>query len=273
MDPTGPVVVGVDGSEHSLTAMAWAVGEAELRHAEVRVVMVNDDPTRDDELWEMLEGVAERSAAKSPRLEIYPKIARGHPASELVRRSSQARLLVVGTRGRSAVAQTFLGSVSTKVAAHAHCPVVVVPDHGGNGPVVVGLDNSPHSRAALRFAFEAAAARDAELIAMQVWQYTEYAPIVAPLEVEWRPLKEGAERDLSEQLAGWRETYPNVPTRRIAQRGHPVAELTHAARDAQLLVVGHRGLGGFEGMLIGSVAAGVLHHAPCPVAVVRDDHE
>ncbi|MFI0467741.1 universal stress protein [Saccharopolyspora sp. 5N102] len=55
----------------------------------------------------------------------------------------------------------------------------------------------------------------------------------------------------------------------MAQRGHPVAELAAAAEDARLLVVGHRGRGGFTGLLLGSVAAGVLHHASCPVAVVR----
>lgn len=271
MAPGGPVLAGVDGSEQSLVAARWAVAEGELRQAEVRIVMVNNDPPRDDELWSMLEGAVEQFATEYPHLELYPKIARGHPAGELVRRSAEAQLVVVGSRGRSAFAQALLGSVSAKVATHAHCPVVVVRDHGCSGPVIVGLDNSPHSRDALQFAFEAAAARGTELVALQVWQYTEYAPVVAPLDSEWVPLKEDAERGLAEQLAGWRETYPNVDVRRVAQRGHPVAELTHASREAQLLVVGHRGLGGFTGLLLGSVAAGVLHHAPCPVAVVRDE--
>lgn len=273
MTPRNPVVVGVDGSTASLAAVAWALREAEVRRAETRIIMVNNDPGRDDELWTVLEGIVERSAAEHPDSEIYPKIARGRPADELVRRSPQAQLVVVGSRGRSALPATLLGSVSTKVATHAHCPVLIVREQPHAGPVVVGVDDSPGSRHALRFAFEFAAAHQSCLAAVRVWQYAEYAPVVEPLESEWLRFKQNAELGLAEQLAGWTELYPTVGVQRIAQRGHPVAELAHAARDARLLVVGHRGRGGFAGLALGSVAAGVIRHAPCTVAVVRESSD
>ncbi|MBB5156037.1 universal stress protein [Saccharopolyspora phatthalungensis] len=266
---TPDVVVGVDGSDQALTAAAWAVAEAELRHAQVRVVLVNNDPARDEELWASIEDVVDRLATEHPNVGVCSEIARGHPAGELVRRSADAQLIVVGSRGRSAWSGSLLGSVSTKVATHAHCPVVVVRDHLLSGPVVVGLDNSSHSRAALRFAFDEAAAHETDLVAMQVWRDTRHGPVVPPLDEEVTELRDEARRGLAEQLAGWNEEYPDVGVREIARRGNPVTELTDAARDAQLLVVGHQGSGGFSGLLLGSVATGVLYHAHCPVAVVR----
>jgi nucleotide-binding universal stress UspA family protein len=265
--PEGPVVVGLDGSDPSMTAAAWAADEAGRRHAEVRVVLVNDDPAQDERLWDTLQDTVNRLSARHRALDIYPKMARGHPAAELIRRSSQARLMVVGSRGRGPVTGTLLGSVSTKVATHAHCPVVVVREPHEEGPVVVGLDGSPQSQAALEFAFEAASLRGTELVAMQVWQETDIEyPVLAPLDVDLAGQKERVQASISEQLAGWSEKYPNVPVRPVAQRGHLVLELVHAARDARLIVVGHRGRGGFTGLLLGSVATGVLHHA-----VVRGD--
>lgn len=269
--PVAPVIVGVDGSEQSVAAASWAVDEAARRHAQLRVILANDQPARDDELWETLRGTVDRLWTEHPQVEIYPKITRGHPAAELVRRSANAQLVVVGSRGRGPVTATLLGSVSTKVCTHAHSPVVVVRDPRHDGPVVVGLDGSPHSQLALRFAFDAAARRNTELVAMQVWQEAtvEHPPQVPPLDIDLEQHLERVRRSLAEQLAGWREGYPHVPVRAVAQRGHVVLELVHAARTAQLLVVGHRGMGGFTGMLLGSVATGVLHHAPGVTAVVR----
>ncbi|WP_190812898.1 universal stress protein [Saccharopolyspora pogona] len=271
MESTGRVVVGVDGSESSLTAVRWAAGEADLRPAkQLYVVMASGDPMWDDEAWEILGPVTDQIAGDHPSLEVSSDVVPGDPADVLLQLSEGAVLVAVGSRGRSTLAATLLGSVSAKVATHARRPVVVVRERREGGPVVVGLDNSPHSGAALQYAFDAASRYESELVAMQVWQDIEYAPVVPRLEYELADLRDEALRGVAEQLAGWAESYPNVPVRKVAQRGHPVAELAAAAEDARLLVVGHRGRGGFTGLLLGSVAAGVLHHAPCPVAVVRD---
>ncbi|SEF84964.1 Nucleotide-binding universal stress protein, UspA family [Saccharopolyspora kobensis] len=273
MQSGGQVVVGVDGSPASLAAAAWAADEAELRHAEqVRFVMVSGDRTTDDEARATVGPVTSRFAERRSGVEATSDVVRGDPADVLVGLSGSAELVAVGSRGRSPLAATMLGSVSAKLAAHALCPTVVVREHRSSGPVVVGLDNSPRSRAALRFAFDAAARYGCELVAAQVWQDFDYAPVVPPLDYELEQLRDGALRSLAEQLAGCTEDYPDVPVERIAPRGHPVAALSGAAEQARLLVVGHRGRGGFTGLLLGSVAMGVLQHAQCPVAVVRDGH-
>ncbi|MFF5351695.1 universal stress protein [Saccharopolyspora hirsuta] len=271
MHPGGRVVVGVDGSPASLAAAEWAADEAVLRRAEqLQFVMVTRDPLADDEAWETVGPVADRFAARRSGVLAASEVVHGDPTDVLVQFSDGAELVAVGSRGRGALAATLLGSVSAKVAAHARCPVVVARENRGSGPVVVGVDNSPHSRAALQYAFDAAARYGCELVAVQAWQDLEFAPVVPPLDHELAAMRDEALRGLSEQLAGCTESYPDVPVHRIAQRGHPVSELAAAAEGARLLVVGHRGRGGFTGLLLGSVAVGVLHHAQCPVAVVRD---
>lgn len=269
MRSEGPVVVGVDGSQQSLAAASWAAEEAALRHADMHLVLANDAPERDEELQTMLQGVVGRLATHHPELSVHPEIVHGHPATELIHRSAQAQLVVVGSRGRGPLVDMLLGSVSTKIAHHARCPVVVVRDPRPEGPILVGIDGSTHSHAALRFAFQTAAERGADLIAMQVWDVT---PGVVPIpEEHLKQRQESVHRSLAEQLASHGKEYPSVSTRAVAQRGHPVQELTKAARDAQVLVVGDRGTGGFTELLLGSVAIGVLHHAPGTVALVRND--
>ncbi|KAA5834911.1 universal stress protein [Saccharopolyspora hirsuta] len=256
-----PVVVGVDGSEQSVAALAWAVGEAELRGAAVRIVVIDDSAAG---------SIADRFRSTNLATEVSAEIACGRPATELIRCSERAQLLVLGARGRG----MLLGSLSTKVAMHARCPVVVVREHrSGSGPVLVGVDGTPHGQHVLQFAFEAAAARRAELAVMQVWEApgAEGSVVLAPPE-ELAEARGEAERSLRTQLAGWREQYPDVAVRRHTPRGHPVAALTERAREAQLLVVGHRNRKGlFAALLLGSVASGVLHRAHCPVAVICSD--
>jgi nucleotide-binding universal stress UspA family protein len=150
--------------------------------------------------------------------------------------------------------------------AHAHCPVVVVPEpeHITQEPAyyVVGVDGSEHSAAAVDVAFEEAALRGAQLRALYVWEpgplriFDEYAP------------QQKARQLLSEIVAGRHARYPEVDLRHELLVGHPVQVLTDASAHALGLVVGTRGHGGFTGMLLGSVSQGVLHHARCPVIAV-----
>lgn len=249
----GPVVVGVDGSEWSKLAAEWAVQEADLRKAvQVCFVMATEDPSLDETARDTVGPLTEGLADRHPTLKISSDVVHGEPADVLLRWSADAQLLVVGSRGRSSLGATLLGSVSAKAATHAQCPVIVIRGRRDTGPVVVGLDNSPHSSAALKFAFDSASRYGCELRAVQVWQDPEYAPVVPRLGWELIDLRAEAVRGLAEQLAGWTESYPDVTFHKVAQRGHPVAELAAAADDARLLVVGHRGRGGFTGLLLGS---------------------
>lgn len=268
MRPNGPVVVGVDGSQHSVSAASWAAKHAALRHATMHLVLANDTPERDEEMRTMLHGIADQLTTQHPHLTMHQDIVHGHPATELINCSAQAQLIVVGSRGQGPIIDVLLGSVSTKIAHHSHCPIVVVRGPRPDGPILIGVDGSAHNQTALRFAFQTAAERDTELIAMQVWDET---PGVVPIpEQHLKQRQESVHHSITGQLASHSKDYPHVSTRAIAQRGHPVVELTKAAHDAQLLVVGDRGSGGFTELLLGSVATGVLHHASGTVAVVRN---
>lgn len=271
-----PVLAGVDGSEQSLVAALWAAEEAEIRHLPLRLVIVDNDVNHDEEVRGALWNAAEHCRSERPGIEIQEAVEHGRATETLIWSSAQARLLVVGSRGRGNVAEVVLGSVSTAMAMHARCPVAVIRDRRTSftvGPVVVGVDGSAPSQAALKVAFEAAAARQAEVLAVHAWRpvMAEYSWVEAPPGESWFTLDD-AQRELTQQLVPWRQNYPDVAVRQAVRFGHPVEELAAAASHAQLLVVGHRGLGGFQRLLLGSVAHGVLHHAECPVVVTRTGH-
>lgn len=268
--PDQPVIAAVDGSDNATKAAAWAVAEAARRRARLAIVIVNDDPARAEYAQQAVRKAAAACRARASEVEVEAEVADGRPIEELLRRSEHAQLVVLGSRGHGGFADALVGGVSLEVATHAACPVVVVREGIPTtvGPVVVGVDDSACSKQALEFAYESAARLEAELVVMQTWH--EEGLLAVPLPPPDRArVQQEVERSLSEQTARMRERYPRVRTREVAQHGHPVASLTDVARDARLLVVGHRGRGGFDGLFLGSVAAGVLHHARCPVAVVR----
>ena len=122
----------------------------------------------------------------------------------------------------------------------------------------------------IRFAFEDAAVRGAELIAVHSWNHPRPALVdVTALDVA---RADDVERALlSEELAGWRDKYPDVPVQQNVVRGRATPTLLTFARYAQVLVVGTRGRGGFAGMVLGSTSHALICHALCPVVVVRPD--
>ena len=142
--------------------------------------------------------------------------------------------------------------------------------------VVVGVDDEVHSSPAVDSAFAEASARKAPLVALHAWWWDEASPLSSGIawdhEVdlgdEWTTVAASQRVMMSEMLAGWQEKYPDVEVRTEFVRGDPTAVLEEASGDAQLLVVGTRGRGGFTGLLMGSVSSRALHHSRCPVLVV-----
>ncbi len=277
-----PVVVGVDGSASAYRAVEWAAGEAHRRGVGLRLVRAFSWTTADHPTgWvaryrdEMLD-VSRRQVARAvrvaadtrPHVEAESQVEIGAPIEVLSSEARRAQLLVLGDRGLGEVAGLVLGSVAVSLAARGACPVVVVRGEraGADGPVVVGVDGSPVSEAALAFAFDAAAARGVDLVAVHAWSPTAIDEELASL-VEWDASAESAV--LAERLAGWGQKYPQVAVRRTVVRDGAVRALVTASAGAQLVVVGSRGRGNAAGLLLGSVSHGVLHGAHCPVAVVR----
>lgn len=201
-------------------------------------------------------------------VEVATDVLDGHPAHVLIRQSGRARMIVLGSRHLSRT-EEFLsaGSLVVPVSAQARCPVAVVGDaeHVTQETpyLVVGVDGSESSGAALALAFEEASLRGATLRALWVWQ----PPVLFSLKDE--PTLVQIQRSLlSETVAGWAEKYPDVALTHEVPVGHPVEELARAAEHALAVVVGRRGNGGYMGMRLGSVVHGLLHRAHCPVITV-----
>jgi nucleotide-binding universal stress UspA family protein len=289
MEARRTVIVGVDGSAEALRAVRWAVPEARRRRAVLRLVtafawtedrLVGLTGIGQTGYGEHLRAAAEQglTAAAAAAAELDPDLLveceqiLGFPGGVLVEQSQTAELLVVGDRGRGRLGSALAGSVAIGVAAHAACPVVVVRgSHAtseGPLPVVVGVDGSPSSEAAIPFAFDEAAARHTALVAVHTWVDQLYDPAIAEL-VDWQTAADQAEVVLAERLAGWFEKYPDVPVQRVVAHGRAGHVLLDQAALAQLVVVGTRGHGEIAGLLLDSVSNALIHAAGCPVAIVR----
>lgn len=281
-----PVVAGVDGSESSLGAARWAADEARRRGVSLRLVSAVHMPvvgygigaglavdlTKELRQAAERELTALRSELSTGCIDVTFAIRTGTAVPALVEESRSALCVVLGSRGLGGFTGALVGSTAVGLVAHGHCPVAVVRQARPDGPVVVGVDGSPASEAAVSLAFEEASSRGAELVAVHSW--TDFDADLSPAAARHFVVDEQAvaiaEREsLAERLAGWREKYPDVPVRCVVARDRPVRCLLDQAENARLLVVGSRGRGGFTGMLLGSTSQALVHHAPCPLLVTR----
>jgi nucleotide-binding universal stress UspA family protein len=284
-----PLVVGVDGSEGSLRAVDWAVTEAARRGTSLRVVHAS--------LWERYEGhnpvfsaahqpggvlaerivdaAVERARLRDPAVKVTGEALTQEPVPALVREGHGASALVVGCRGRGELAGMLLGSVSMAAASHADCPVIVVRGEERNlqdsfRRVVLGVSGDRDETAAVVFALAEAGLRDSTLEAVHAWRRPANATADVPLpyaEVENEYLR-GAEKAMEDALREPVREYPGVTVRREIVEGQTRKALLHAASSADLLVLGARRAGSRFGMQLGLVNHALLHHAPCPVAIV-----
>ncbi|CAJ62885.1 MULTISPECIES: universal stress protein [Frankia] len=300
-------MVGVDGSPGSAAALRWAVDEGARRHLPVTAALVWDAVGEPRAVFDTA-GVADRAglaqAARrvladtvaavrvpDPAVTVTERVEEGSPVPELLRIATGARLVVVGERGPGALHRLVAGSVCQGVVHHAPLPVVVV--RGGadrssaaagaadtaaaaatsvdERPVVVGVDGSAGSLRALRWAVQAAAVRKTALRAVHAWYldvpaylgiYTDFGSALA--EQAQHTLDDAVNTIIAEQ--GGR-----LPVQVVKETVADSAAraLLRAAADAQVLVVGSRGHGGFAELLLGSVSHQCVAHAPCPVAVIR----
>jgi nucleotide-binding universal stress UspA family protein len=285
--PLGSIVVGVDGSPAADAAAQWAAREAVRRSAALCVVHayrlpnVAGDPgytLNPDDLLEqlrsggddLLQRTTAQVAAVHPSLAVATVLRRGRAESVLAEASAHARLTVVGNATSSRVA--LLGSVALAVTSTNRGPVAVI--HLGHtdsaGPIVVGVDGSTLSDAAVEFAFDEAAVRGAELVAVHAWNDV-YADAVGfePLLIDPPGLEQQERALLSERIAGWADKYPDVVVRQVLAHQRPTTALLEQSRHAQMVVVGSHGRGGFTGMLLGSTSHALATHARCPIVVVR----
>ena len=292
------IVVGVDGSAGARVALVWALAEAARRGVEIEAVAAfpvdlywsdpylldadridavrADTESRARDLVDEARG--DPAAAAVPGgfdVPVHVVVVAGAPAEQLVDRAGDADLLVVGSRGRGGVRSALLGSVALHCAARAPCSVVVVhPASAGTaGPVVVGLDGSQPSRAALSAAVDEAAGLGVDVVAVVAherpnhWSDLYAVPASVTTEVHERALSRGEHLVADVLGAGAAEKPPAV--RVLATEGPAGNVLVEQAEGASLLVVGSRGASRLAGLALGSVALHCLVHARCPVMVVR----
>ncbi|MFA1542690.1 universal stress protein [Actinomadura monticuli] len=276
------VVAGYDGSQNGVQALDWAAGEARVRGLPLTVMHAWEAfiggsmamPTVDlgSIAQQTLDGGVEHVRKEAPDVPVQGVLECGRPAAKLIEAGRSAALIVLGPRGLGGFAGLVLGSVSAQVVAHAACPVVIARGTDGRpgtepGRAVVGVDGSPASRAALEMAFTEADLHGLSVHAVAAW---EPAPVqdLPPL-VDEVGMRGAATARLNELMAPLRDLHPGVDAQAEIMVGPPREVLLEAAQGARLLVVGSRGMGGFRGLLLGSVSHALVQYAPCPVAVVH----
>ncbi len=291
---THRIIVGVDGSDTSTAAVAWAVHEAQRRSWPLHVLScytvpvygelafvandVNAKPIMDAH-QHFVDTAEVFCASLSPTVEVSTDVVLDSPVYGLTRAADFDDVLVVGSAGHSGVIADTLGSVATGVVHHAPCPVVVVHPKEGQEPglemrrIVVGVDGSPSSDAAVQWAIDEAHLSGADVSMVHGWTYP----------YSWHSadglLHDAMKRDAEEQLrasalvadAALRADAVSILPELVPMA--PANALMKVAADADLLVVGSRGRGGFAAMLLGSVSRTVVQHATCPVAVIRSHHD
>lgn len=283
-----PVVVGVDGSASSTQAVRWAAQEAVRRDVPLVLLSVwtpipaavphapslspyEDGLIKQGHRWLEAATATAEEAAPGVRTDLLQ--ATGSPAARLIGQSAAADLMVVGSRGLGGFTGLVVGSIAVALATHGLCPVVVVRGEQAetpapDAPVVVGVDGSPTSQAAIEFAFAAASARHVPLVAVRAWSDL---PVPNGWELElgpWPEIEQAQAELLEANLAEAQARYPDVEVKQALVRDAPTRALLEEAATAQLVVAGSRGRGGFRGLLLGSTSQALIYHSPCPVAVV-----
>lgn len=291
------IVVGVDGSSRSESAVRWAAHEARMRKVPLVLVHVVVTPAWGPAPWLLSTaplplpadedrgldesgrkiiadaiGIVERVSRDGALPQVKSELFYSVPVSTLVNLSKEAQIVVVGCRGQHALHRLLLGSVSTGLVHHAYCPVAVIHDEApsppdrSKAPVVVGIDGSPASELATEIAFDEASRRGVDLVALHAWSDADVSGVPS---MEWSAQQAIPQETLAERLAGWRQRYPDVAVHPRIVWDKPARHLLDESESAQLVVVGSHGRGGFTGMLLGSVSTAVVQAARVPVIVAR----
>ncbi|MFG2517458.1 universal stress protein [Streptomyces sp. NPDC048527] len=283
------ITAGVDGSPQSSAATAWAAREAVRRGYALRLLhawspvpdvaaSAPDVAAQAEWATSVAEEAVRAVASGHPQLSVTAESPSGDAVPALLGAAADAKFLVLGSRGHGALVGFLLGSVGQQVIAGSARPVVLVraddraESEAAGREIVVGQEGEPEdSRAVLEFAFATASARGATLKAVRARTLPPvyaYSPASLKLLDEAGGMEPYEKKALGEALEPLRARYPDVPVVEHVEIGSAGQVLLASVARAQLVVVGRRARRSAVGSRIGSVAHAVLHHAPCPVAVV-----
>lgn len=287
-EQSGAVVVGVDGSVAAAQALEWAADEAERRgvplviayagHLAHRGALVEDtarSAMRDICAYgeELLEDAVATAVEDRRLVDVRAELRELGPAEMLIELSETASVLAVGRGHEGPVARFVFGSVTQRVAGHAHCPVVVVGPEApppSSATIVVGVSDSPGGQRAMRFACIEAVARQAKVQAVRSWTELNWARVGFPFppDVSFKSVQAGEQAILDECVRAARDTYPGLEIAGVLTEQPAYVALEKAAEEADLLVVGCRRDEGSHLPRLGPLASWLLHHSRCPVAIV-----
>ncbi|MCB0939382.1 MAG: universal stress protein [Mycobacterium sp.] len=283
------VVVGIDGSDTALGAARWAAELAAKRG--LALTLVHAIPRLD---WHFAaadattepdgaDGDRALSAAEAAVRSAHPDLAirieavKGAVATVLADAAESAKLLVLGT---GATDHRALGGHVVRTTHRARCPVAVwrapVAKRTGKPlPVVVGVDDSDPAARAVAEAFDIARALHAQLTVAHMWEIDAavgMGDLGGQGNMDWDlldVLQARQRRRMDELVEPFAHKYPNAHVVEVFRDIGPAKGLTDLSREAQLVVVGSHGRGRLADSVLGSVSQNLIHHADCPVLVVR----
>lgn len=285
-------IVGVDGSDSSQHALDWATTHADGRATELQVLtawqaplygpfpMVGPMTSPYD--TDALRAAAERDARRLAQavaaqvdIPVEPVAVHGGASSSLLEAAEHASLLIVGNRGRGGFRRLLLGSTSNQVATHAEVPTVIVRHDApvaSTDRILVGVDGSPNSLAALNWAIDFASP-GTSIDVVWVW---DASPLAVGADQFFFPeATDLARQRLDEVLVGaaGRAAQGSVALRRHFVEGTPRTVLTECGSRADLVVIGARGHGAIGAALLGSVSNWLVHHLDRATVVVPNREE
>ncbi|TFD82805.1 universal stress protein [Cryobacterium fucosi] len=273
------VVVAVDGGPASTAALDWALERAKVLPISLELTTVVDlgwAPAGgpDDDFRPIYEralsDATQRVEHEVPDIKKTSYVRRGVPADELVRASASADLLVIGTNKTGFLAGAVYGTLPLRLAAHSHCPVVVVPAtwNPTAGTVVVGLEDDATAEVALSFAAAEATRLGRVLDIIHAWSIPATVAVEYGAVIPFDELRDAHAAILAEAAGRVRTAHPGLEVREVLEQGPAAMVLVDASGEAELVVVGTHGRGAVGSLFLGSVSHDVLLNLTCPVAVI-----
>ncbi len=281
----GSIVVGVETSGASMTALDWAVSQAQQTRSPIHLLH-GFSPDRPDWAFGMgadqdhfsrsgervLNRARNRIQLRDRMIQVTTGITSSYPAAAMVRASSLAGLIVVGAHGDSLLRVSSIGETAHQVAGHASCPVVVVrnPRDGDNAfhRITVGIDHSDQSARALDWAFKQAELSGSEVYALHAWQPRDaHDPNLGS--ADWDTYARRTREFVEHRIAAESANHPGVKVHTEVVQANATRTLVDESETSDVVVLGTRGDGGFEGLHLGRVARDLLSHANCPVVVTH----
>ncbi|TCO44033.1 nucleotide-binding universal stress UspA family protein [Kribbella antiqua] len=253
-------MAGVDGSLAAEAAIRWATAEAASRGAELHLIqavtpLLPGHTVDHAAAVEILDAAVALARELAPGVAVDGRLDDGTPSAALIKASTEADLVVIGSRGLGLMLGALIGSTGLDLAANAWCPIVVVrPDLAGESGtrVVIGYDGSSASDRALELGLDYAHRHELKLRVVAAQPPNTELHRITPEELQ----------------AAVHDRAHGQHAELVQITGHPAEHLLRLSADARLIVLGARGRGGFTGMLLGSTTQTVLHHAHCPVAII-----